>query len=370
MTAAARFRINTERGGRTLEVGGDWTALTIGSTVAALHHALDGTSGELRIDISELGRIDTAGIYAILSAAPEAKIDPNAPPRADIDRLLELVRPAAKASTAPAPPAHQRILERIGRGVVGFWEELLRACDFAGRLFVALGRSITHPSHLRGISVVHAMETTGAGALPIVFIMNFFIGAVVALVGASLLTSLGVGVFTVQLVGVAVLREFGALITAIILAGRSASSFAAQIGSMKMNQETDAMQVMGVDQFDALVVPRVIAMLWMMPLLTFAAMFAGILGGLLVSWGALGISPVFFLERMQDSVSIRHFWIGISKTPLLALLIAMAGCRHGLSVGGDVESLGSRVTAAVVQAIFMIILFDAVFAVIYMKLKL
>jgi phospholipid/cholesterol/gamma-HCH transport system permease protein len=130
------------------------------------------------------------------------------------------------------------------------------------------------------------------------------------------------------------------------------------------------MQVMGVDQFDALVVPRVLALLFMMPLLTFAAMIAGLLGGLLVSWLALDMGPVFFLERMREAVPLRHFWIGMSKAPLLAILIAMAGCRHGLSVRGDVESLGQRVTMAVVQAIFMIILFDAIFALIYMELGL
>lgn len=369
MTAAARYRINTAPGARTLEIGGDWTALSLGDAATSLRHELAG-KGRLRLDFSQLGKIDTAGVYAILCAAPDAEVDPAAPPRADITRLLALVRPTVAAGAAPARDARPGIFERIGRDVVGFWQELLRACDFAGHLFMGLGRTIRDPRRLRGISVVHAMQTAGAGALPIVFIMNFFIGAVVALVGASLLTSLGVGVFTVQLVGVAVLREFAALITAIILAGRSASSFAAQIGSMKMNQETDAMQVMGVDRFDALVIPRVLAMLWMMPLLTFAAMIAGLLGGLLVSWAALDISPIFFIERMREGVPIRHFWIGLSKTPLLALLIAMAGCRHGLSVGGDVESLGSRVTMAVVQAIFMIILFDAIFAVIFMELNL
>jgi phospholipid/cholesterol/gamma-HCH transport system permease protein len=139
---------------------------------------------------------------------------------------------------------------------------------------------------------------------------------------------------------------------------------------MKMTQEIDAMQVMGVDQFDALVVPRVLALVWMMPLLTFVAMLSGILGGLLVSWLALDMSPVFFVERLRETVSIRHFWIGMVKTPLLALLIAMAGCRHGLFVESDVESLGARVTMAVVQAIFMIILFDAIFALIFMELNL
>jgi len=262
------------------------------------------------------------------------------------------------------------LFDHIGRGLEAFAREAWDAADFAGRLVAAIGRTIRQPSRLRGISLARAMETAGVDALPIIVVMNFFIGTVVALVGANLLASLGVAVFTVELVGVAVLREFAILFTAILLAGRSASSFAAQIGSMKMNQETDAMQVMGVDQFDALVVPRVLALLWMMPLLTFAAMISGIVGGLLVSWVAMDMSPVFFLERMHDAVPARHFWIGMSKAPLLAILIAMAGCRHGLAVKGDVESLGSRVTSAVVQAIFMIILFDAVFALIYMQLNL
>jgi phospholipid/cholesterol/gamma-HCH transport system permease protein len=214
------------------------------------------------------------------------------------------------------------------------------------------------------------MESAGIDALPIIITMNFFIGAVVALVGASLLASLGVAIFTVQLVGVAMLREFAVLITGILLAGRSASAFAAQIGSMKMTQEVDAMQVIDIEPFQALVIPRVLAMLIMMPLLSFAAMISGLVGGLIVSWATLDISPIFFTEQLHHTVSVRHFWIGMSKTPLLAILIAMSGCRHGLAVEGDVESLGRRVTTAVVQAIFLIILFDAVFAVIYMKLHL
>jgi phospholipid/cholesterol/gamma-HCH transport system permease protein len=328
--------------------------------------------GEVQLDVSRLGRIDTAGAYAILSATRARLAGGAAPARQDIARLFALVQPAI-ADEKIRHGAHHSVhglLEMIGRGVVRFGHEAVGAAAFTGHLNMALLRTIRSPGRLRAISLTRAMETAGVGALPIVVTMNFFIGAVVALVGTNLLSSLGVAVFTVQLVGVAVLREFGILITAILLAGRSASSFAAQIGSMRMTQETDAMQVMGVDEFDALVVPRVLALLWMMPLLTFAAMVAGIAGGLIVSWATLDISPAFFLARMQDTVAIRHFWVGMSKAPLLAILIAMAGCRHGMQVGGDVESLGAQVTAAVVQAIFMIILFDAVFAIIYMELKL
>jgi phospholipid/cholesterol/gamma-HCH transport system permease protein len=213
------------------------------------------------------------------------------------------------------------------------------------------------------------MERAGLDALPIVAITKLFIGATVAFLGASLLSQFGASVFTVELIGVAMLREFGVLITAVLLAGRSASSFAAELGAMKMNQEVDAMQVMGVDPYEALVLPRFIAMLTMMPLLTFVAMISGLMGGMLVTWAVLGLSPSFFLQRLLDNVGIVHFYLGMIKSPVLAMVIAAIGCRQGLEVGGDVEQLGRRVTTAVVQAIFSIIVLDAVFAMIFMELN-
>ena len=163
-------------------------------------------------------------------------------------------------------------------------------------------------------------------------------------------------------------RLVPSIITAVLLAGRSASSFAAEIGSMKMNQEIDAMRVLGVDPFEALVLPRFLALLFTIPLLTFVAAIAGLCGGMIVTWGVLGLSPDFFLARLVDEVGITHFWVGLSKAPVMAIIIAGIGCRQGMEVGVDVESLGRRVTAAVVHAIFSIILIDAIFAVIYMEL--
>ena len=369
---SASYRIEATGAGRTVALSGDWTSLTLDEEAARFGETLSEKGDGLRLDLSGLGRVDTAGAYAMLRGAPAGLAPAAVKARPELERLFDLVRPAVEEHAAAASHSTGivQFFEGIGRSLYAFQQEAWRASVFAGRVVSALGTAIRHPSRVRAVSLVHAMESAGTTALPIIVIMNFFIGAVVALVGTNLLASLGVAVFTVQLVGVAVLREFGVLITAILLAGRSASSFAAQIGSMKMNQETDAMQVIGVSEIEALVVPRVLAMLLMMPLLVFAAMVAGILGGLIVSWLALDMSPIFFFERMRETVSVRHFWIGMSKVPLLALLIAMAGCRHGLSVGGDVESLGARVTMAVVQAIFVIILFDAIFAVIFMELNL
>jgi phospholipid/cholesterol/gamma-HCH transport system permease protein len=183
-----------------------------------------------------------------------------------------------------------------------------------------------------------------------------------------MLTNFGAQVFAVDLIGISVLREFNIVITAVLLAGRSASAFAAEIGAMKMNQEIDAMQVLGVDPFDALVFPRFAALLFTMPLLTFVASLAGLGGGLMVAWTQLGISPIVFFQRLVDNVGITHFWVGMSKAPVLAIVIAGIGCKQGMDVGGDVESLGRHVTSAVVQAIFATILIDAVFALIYMRL--
>jgi phospholipid/cholesterol/gamma-HCH transport system permease protein len=177
-------------------------------------------------------------------------------------------------------------------------------------------------------------------------------------------------VFTVELVAFSMMREFGVVITAVLLAGRTNSAFTAEIGAMKMRQEIDAMRVMGISPMDALVAPRVIAMLIMTPLLTFAATMAGLVGGLLVCWVDLGISPVMFLSRIADEVPAQHFWVGMIKSPVFALVLAVIACKQGLSVGGDVNSLGRRVTSSVVQAIFMVILLDAIFAIWFLEMDL
>jgi phospholipid/cholesterol/gamma-HCH transport system permease protein len=185
-----------------------------------------------------------------------------------------------------------------------------------------------------------------------------------------MLRQFGAEVFAVELIGIAVLREFNIIITAVLLAGRSASAFAAEIGSMKMNQEIDAMQVMGVDPYEALVFPRFAALLLTIPLLTFVATLAGLLGGLVVVWTVLDLGPAFFLQRIVDNVGPQHFLVGLCKAPVMAMVIAGIGCRQGLEVGNDVESLGRRVTAAVVHAIFAIIMIDAAFALLFMKLDI
>ena len=291
--------------------------------------------------------------------------------RPEAGRVYAMVE---KLEREQAPPPQRspwmiRALARVGRGVHDVWSEMILSMAFLGRLLVAMGRAIVAPGKIRWPAWVSQMERAGLDALPIIAVTNFFIGAVIAFLGADLLTQFGAGVFAVQLIGVSVLREFAVVITAVLLAGRSASSFAAEIGSMRMNQEVDAMNVMGVDPFQALVIPRLAALLIMLPVLTFVAVLAGLFGGMLVTWSQLGLGPAFFIQRMyEDGTMFTHLLVGLSKAPVFAIVVAAIGCRQGMAVAGDVESLGRRVTAAVVQAIFAIIFLDAIFALIYLEL--
>lgn len=371
MGAPADFTFEETAGRKAAVLSGDWTARGMADAGERLIAALDG-SDAVDLDLRGVSRCDTAGAYAIIRAADgrvtagEIKADKRTA------RLLQLVGDAIQVEPEAAPPVKgfQALLERIGRGVFGLADDGYSTLAFLGHLLTAIGRCIAKPSRIRWAPVVALAERAGLDAIPIVATTTFFIGAVVALLGANLLTEFGAQVFSVELIGISVLREFNILITAILLAGRSASAFAAEIGSMKMNQEIDAMQVMGVDPYEALVLPRFAALLITIPLLTFVATLAGLAGGMLVTWTALDLSPSFFLQRMQDTVGAQHFWVGLSKAPVMAMVIAAIGCRQGMEVGNDVESLGRRVTAAVVHAIFAIIAIDAIFALIYMELDL
>lgn len=360
-----------------VEPQGDWLIGEIGRFDAPLRRIEETCEpANIRIDLSGLGRMDTAGAY-LLGRTVRRCGDPDGDwhylgDNPDARSLMADMR--KRLAECPVEDedsgGFMAVMARIGRGVEEALEETWDTFAFFGRTLTTGMGVIALPARMRWTATIHLMETSGVNALPIIAVLSFFIGAVVAFMGANLLATFGASVFTVELVGFAVLREFGVLITAILLAGRSDSAFTAAIGSMKMQQEIDAMQVMGLDPYEVLVVPRVIACVVMAPLLTFAAMVTGVFGGMLVSWATLDISPAFFLTRMQDSVDWTHFMVGMSKAPVFGLFIAIIGCRHGLEVGGDVESLGSRVTTSVVQSIFAVIVIDAMFAMMYLELDI
>ena len=371
MALPADFTLTDQDGRATAVLSGDWTARGLFDAGIRLAQALEGQA-EPAFDLTGINRCDTAGAYAILRATDDRLTPEHIKARREVLRLLELVSAAIEVQPEPAvrQGGVRALLERIGQGVFGLFSDGYSTLIFLGHLLSAVGRSIVNPRRVRWTPIVALCERAGLDAMPIVATTTFFIGAVVALLGANMLTDFGAQVYSVELIGISVMREFNILITAILLAGRSASSFAAEIGSMKMNQEIDAMQVMGVDPYEALVLPRFAALLFTIPLLTFVATIAGLVGGLIVVWVVLDLSPTFFLQRIIDYVGATHFWIGMSKAPVMAAVIAAIGCRQGMEVGNDVESLGRRVTAAVVHAIFAIILIDAVFALVYMELDI
>lgn len=373
--SSTRFQVESAPDGRQiLLVAGDWTVWT----VATIEEKLRATkiSSDAILDVSELERIDTSGAYLIDRAfgALDGVDDPiemrgNHP---TIERLMGKVRKASPA--APPDPIHQpgfiALLDRAGRGAVNAWQELLGILSFVGETMATLARLAVNPRRIRIRSVVAIMEEVGLDALPIVCFLSFFIGLVIAFIGANLLAMFNASVFTVELVGIGMMREFGAVLTAILLAGRTDSAFTAQIGAMKMRQEIDAMRTIGLDPMEALVAPRLIALLIMTPLLTFAATIAGIGGGMMAAWGAMDISPAMFITRFQEVIVPMNFWVGMIKAPVFALVIAMVGCRQGMLVEEDVVSLGRRTTSAVVQAIFLVIAIDALFAILYYQLNI
>lgn len=353
---------------------GDWNLASIGKFHDRLESSLDGIDYDnVHYDFSDVGNMDTSGAY-ILAKAIRCSDDVCFPYQLTGNSRGQkvLMREAAEASMGRMPRETRQwydTLVRVGESSERFFAEVYDTFAFLGHFMTVLFRQLLTPHTIRWKSVVAHIEDVGLNAAPIIMTLSFFIGAVIAYMGANLLASLGFQVFIVELIGISVLREFAVIITAILLAGRSDSAFTAQIGAMKMRQEIDAMQVIGLDPYETLVIPRAIACVISAPVLTFLAMISGIGGGLLVAWlGPTDISPILFFTRLQEIVGINHFWVGLSKAPVFALIIAIIGCRQGLAVTGSVESLGTRTTKSVVQAIFAVIAVDAIFAILFFEM--
>jgi phospholipid/cholesterol/gamma-HCH transport system permease protein len=251
----------------------------------------------------------------------------------------------------------------LGAAVHARAGEVAGAVSFLGRVIAGLVRVGFRPRTLRLTALVHHMEAAGLAAVPIVALMGFLIGVVLAFQGAVQLAQFGAEIFVVELIAISVLRELGILLTAIIVAGRSGAAFTAALGSMKMREEVDAIRTLGLDPVEVLVVPRVLALLIVLPLLGFVASLMGLLGGGLMAWVELGVDPAVFRARLGETVAASHALVGLVKAPVFALVIGVTGCHMGLRVGGDAESLGRLTSASVVAAIFLVIVADAVFSV-------
>lgn len=372
--------------GRTwLEVSDDQASLLIrprGAWVVA--HAADinrelqslDAYGRTRatFDLSHLERLDTAGAWLIHRTRRVLERAGTVVTLAGASAAQTTLLNAVAAGDRPLPPEAApddvlvALLVRMGRALEEAGKTTHAIVSFLGLVLETLGRTLIDPRRLRVTSTAYHMEQAGLNAVPIVCMITFLIGAVMAYQGAQQLQRFGAEVFAVNLVAAGFLREIGILLTAIMVAGRSGSAFTAQIGSMKLREEIDAMRTMGLDPVEVLVLPRVIALVIMVPVLGFIAAMMGLLGGGLVLWLELGMSPAMYVERLNEAASFWDGAVAFVKAPFFGLLIAIIGCFEGLKVGGSAESVGQRTTASVVEGIFTVIIVDAVFSILFLKL--
>jgi phospholipid/cholesterol/gamma-HCH transport system permease protein len=374
MTSAA-YAVAVEDDVLRLSATGDWLARHLGAIDADLRAFEDDSVGrELIIDVSGIGQLDTAGamvLERILKSCDSrtelSRIVGASPAQG---RLLDNVAPHV-APCAIEPLRRNAFLmmtNRLGQGVVESYHAALEILNFIGLTLVTFTRVARDPRRLRFTSIFYHMEESGLNAVPIIGLMSFLIGAVVAFMGAKILRLFNAEVFTVELVGISVLREFRVLLAAILVAGRSGSAFTAAIGTMKIREEIDALRALGLDPIEVLVLPRVIALVVLMPVLAFLAAMLGVVGGGLVAWTAMDISPAFFVGRLQDTIAMSNFWVGLIKAPFFAFVIAIIGCFQGMEVAGSSESLGQRTTLSVVQSLFLVIILDAFFAMFFLEI--
>jgi len=350
-----------------LRASGDWT-LGRAADLLALSVAADGTQ---RIEGESIERLDSTGALLLARLAAGAGIGPEGVAvRPEHRALVDAVRKIYETPERPARRDHgfRRMLGRLGYSVQDSAKEILALIGFGGLILQTGLGVLLRPARIRWTATVHHMESVGLDAVPLVLLLSGMVGAVIAFLGATVLRDFGAEVFVVDLVSISFLREFAVLLTAILLAGRTASAFTAQIGAMQSGEEVDAMRTLGLDPIELLVLPRLFALLVMLPLLTFLAMIAGLLGGMAVGAGSLDISPDMFVVRVHESIEIRHFWVGLSKAPVFATVIASIGCLEGFQVKGTAQSVGERTTSSVVQTISLVILLDAAAALFFMEM--
>jgi phospholipid/cholesterol/gamma-HCH transport system permease protein len=358
--------------GLALCAAGSWTARFAPALerIVADAEKLTGSRPNIFIDVSDVAKLDTFGAWLIerlrrslTQGDVEAKI---AGLSANYSSLVDEVR---RVKPAEPPESSGRSLrapiEKLGETIYGFGDTIVGLVSMLGAVLAAMLRAFLHPSTFRLTSTVHHLEQVCWRAVPIVVLITFLIGCIIAQQGIFHFRKFGADVFVVDMLGVLVLREIGVLLVAIMVAGRSGSAYTAELGSMKMREEIDALRTMGFNPIDVLIVPRMIALVLAMPILTFLGAMAALYGGGLVAWMYGGVDPDAFLLRLRDAISINHFTVGMIKAPVMAIVIGIVACVEGLAVQGSAESLGQHTTASVVKGIFFVIVMDGIFAIFF-----
>jgi phospholipid/cholesterol/gamma-HCH transport system permease protein len=356
-----------------LSIGGRWEIEFLRrlseETQAAMPPAGSMPSGRrMSLDASGLQSLDGSGAWLIYDTVRRCRAEGLDVEVLGVDPIYEsLLERAAKAGAVDLPQVRRPIpvldtFEDFGRGFIGAIEKAVELIAFLGVTMTAVARTLINPWRIHWRATTRHIERTGLDAIPIVGLLTFLIGGVIAFIGASQLKRFGAEILTVNLIGITVLRELGVLITAILIAGRSGSAFTAQIGTMKVNEEIDAMETIGIDPIDALVLPRITALVISLPLLTFYADMMGLAGGAVAALLMLDISISQFLDQLENAIDLTTFLVGVLKAPFFAYVIAMVGCFEGLQVTGSAESVGQRTTMSVVEGIFLVILINALVA--------
>ena len=360
-----------------IEAGGAWTLEELVRLDAArqtLLVAAEADGAAARIDLAALDALDTAGAWLLHQLERNLESlgwrvelvglrDGHAALLAEIGRL-QAPPPVPAAEINP----FVRVLANLGRNTLAAGAEAARLLSFYGQTVLTLAKVLLRPSRLRLTSLTHHLEQTCVNALPVVGLISFLIGIVMAYQGADQLRRFGAEIFTVDLLAISALREIGILLTAVVVAGRSGSAFTAQIGMMKVNEEIDALRTLGLDPLEVLVLPRLLALMIALPLLAFFADIMALFGGGVMCAFVLDISPDQYINRLSEAIWPRTFWVGIVKAPVFAFVIAMVGCYEGLTVDGSAESVGRKTTLSVVVAIFLVIVCDAIFSIVFSSL--
>jgi phospholipid/cholesterol/gamma-HCH transport system permease protein len=377
MPAVAATLVETEEAGsHVFAAAGEWSVASAADLDRQLR-ALQLPSGtRIILDLGGIERLDTAGAWLLLRTEHELTAHDNAVETRNLPPhfvpLFEQVRAGGMVVPAPHPrPPHHTItgfLAQIGRISLGLIARGVDLLGFFGLICVTAARLLAHPRRLRLTALVAQMEQTGVNAVPIVGLLAFLIGIVLAYQGADQLRRFGAEIYTVNLLGVGVLRELGVLMAAIIVAGRSGSAFTAQIGTMRVNEEIDALRTIGLDPVEVLVIPRLFGLMLTLPMLALCANLFGILGGCLMAWGSLDIAPPQFAQQLRSALSPWTFWIGLVKAPFFAFIIALIGCYEGFQVARSAESVGRQTTLSVVESIFLVIVADAAFSIVFSML--
>lgn len=366
-----------ERAQHALALSGSWTARGLGGLGSVQRPPRSDAKAELAIDAAQVEALDTAGAWALHRLLQQLREEGGVVSlhglRPEFAKLLAAVEAQSPDPTRNLPLNGARptsTLSALGRTAVAALQQGFDLLVFIGECSVALARCVAHPTRFRGRTVLYNLRSAGVDALPIVGLLSFLLGIVVAYQGADQLRRYGANIFVADLIGLSMLREFAPLITAIIIAGRSGSAYTAQIGTMVVTEEIDAMRTIGIAPLDLLVLPKIIALTIALPLLTVFADVLGVFGGMIMARAQLGVDFGDFLDRFALAVSVTAFLIGICKAPIFAIIIAVVGCFQGFRTTGGADSVGRQTTRSVVQAIFLVIVADALFSIAFSALDL